>query len=80
MVEYLTENQRKAGSIPPIGKVGIAQQGRAMVFKIIDVGSNPTTCKSCVTELVDVVDLKSAAFACGFKSRHRHIINIDIFK
>ena len=29
-----------------------------------------------MTELVDVVDLKSAAFACGFKSRHRHFKNL----
>jgi hypothetical protein len=46
MVEYLTEIKGLAGSIPPIGifYLGIAQLGRAVVFKIIDVGSNPTAC------------------------------------
>jgi hypothetical protein len=45
MVEYLTENQRKAGSIPPIGKGnGHSLIGRAIVFKIIDAGSNPAAC------------------------------------
>jgi hypothetical protein len=66
MVEYLTENQGKAGSIPPIG-INCHRhslKGKAVVFKIIDAGSSPAVCIffiNPVTELVDVVDLKSAA-------------------